>query len=103
MKTVLAISVGSLIVIAGCTRWNILKGPEQNKSEPPGKAPPVAALVGYLDNNSSRIDTVRSTDLDMTCSVGSQSFGVRGKMIAKKNKNFLLAADVFGAREVDLG
>jgi hypothetical protein len=103
MKTVLAISVGSLIVIAGCTRWNILKGPDNNKSEPPGKAPSVAQLVDYLNDNSGRIQTVRSTDVDMTCSVGSQRFGVQGKMIAQKPRNFLLGADVFGAREVDLG
>jgi hypothetical protein len=103
MKKNLTISVASLLLIAGGTRWNILKGPESNKSEPPGKAPSVEAIVGYLNSNSSRIHTVRSTDLDMTCSVGAQSFGVRGKMIAQKPRNFLLAADVFGAREVDLG
>jgi hypothetical protein len=103
MKSILAISVGSLVIMAGCTRWNILKGPENTKPEPVGRAPSVAQLVAYLNNNSARIHTIKSTDLDMTCSVGLQSFGVRGKMIAQKPRNFLLAADVFGAREVDLG
>jgi len=103
MKYVVALSLGSFLLAAGCTRWNILKGPDNSKSEPPGKAPSIAQLVGYLNDNSGRVDTIRSTELDMTCSVGLQSFGVRGKMIAQKKHNFLMAADVFGSREVDLG
>jgi hypothetical protein len=102
MKHVLALSLGTLVLAAGCTRWGILKGPDTPKGDP-SKAPSVAALVKYLDENSSRMQTVRSTDLDMTCSMGLQSFGVRGKMIAQKPRNFLMAADVFGSREVDLG
>jgi hypothetical protein len=111
MKQLLAMSVGSLLLIAGCTRWNMLKGPDNSKNEPVGQAPPIAKLVEYLDDNSSRMNAIRCTDLDMTCSVGSQRFGVRGKMIAQKpppqalpaHFNFLMAADVFGSREVDLG
>jgi hypothetical protein len=103
MKQLLAMLVGSLLLVAGCTRWNMLKGPDNTKNEPVGKAPSVPDLVDYLNNNSSRMNSFRCTELDMSCIVGSQRYGVRGRMVAQKPRNFLMAADMIGAREVDLG
>src|SRR5947209_19677253 len=103
MRQVLAVVVLSLALVAGCTRWNILKSPEVGGKTDLGPTPSVAHLVAYLDENSSRMYTMRCTDLDMTCSLNIQSFGVRGRMLAQKPRNFLMAADVFGGREVDLG
>jgi hypothetical protein len=91
-----------LLALTGCTRWGMLK-PEQNTAPPPGSTPSVVAIVKYLDDNAARIQTVRSTDLDITCSLGLQSFGLRGKMIAQKPRNFLMGADSLGKRMVDLG
>ncbi len=101
MKYAAAITWVGLLLASGCTRWNILHGPE--KSRAPGPGPSPAARSRSSHDNSGRIQTLRCTDLDMTCWSGLQSFGLRGKMIAQKPRNFLLGADLFGNREVDLG
>lgn len=103
MKKILALTVVSLLLAAGCTRWNMLNPQTNNPAPTPGNAPSVAALVKYLNDNSGRVQTLRCDELDITCSVNSQSFGLRGKMIAQKPKNFLMGADSLGKRMVDLG
>jgi hypothetical protein len=102
MKKVLAMTAVSLIVAAGCTRWNMLN-PQPNPPPTAGNTPSVAALVKYLNDNSGRIQTMRCDELDMTCSVGVQSFGLRGQMIAQRPKNFLMGAKSLGKSMVDLG
>jgi hypothetical protein len=102
MKKILALTLGGLVLAVGCTRWNMLN-PQTNPAPTPGNTPSVAAVVKYLNENSSRIKTLRCDELDMTCSVGLQSFGLRGKMIAQQPKNFLMGADSLGKRMVDLG
>lgn len=96
--------LGVLALALGCTntRFNFIKGPEQ-KAPPPSGYPTAPALVGYLNDNASRLQTIRSVDLDLTCSVGMQSFGLRGKMISQSPRNFLMSADTLGNRVVDLG
>jgi hypothetical protein len=94
--------VTGLLTLTGCTRWNMLKGPERKTPIPPN-APSVAALVDYLNNNSQRVQTLRCMELDLTCTADSQSVGLRGKMIAQKPRNFLMGADSLGKRMVDLG
>jgi hypothetical protein len=103
MKHILAaLTVGILVAFAGCTRWNFLK-PDAKTTPPPTSTPSVAQLVGYLDENSGLIQTVRCTDLNMTCWAGRQSVGVNGRMIAQKPRNFLMGANSLGKTMVDIG
>src|SRR5262245_48386276 len=96
-------AVATLALIAGCTRWSFLnKGPE-TKPAPVGETPPVSAFVDYLNDNARRIDTVRCTEIDVTCSQGFQSFGLRGKMVAQKPRNFAMSSDLFGKSAVEVG
>lgn len=80
---------------------NLVRGPENTK--PPGEVPTVASLVNYLNDNAGRVKSLRVGELDLTCTQGLQSFGLRGKMIAEKQRNFRMSADSFGNRVVDLG
>jgi hypothetical protein len=93
-----------LATIAGCTRWNFLnKGPEPKPPPVAGEAPPVSAYLDYLNDNARRIDTVRCTEIDVTCSQGFQSFGLRGKMVAQKPHNFSMTSDFIGKSAVEVG
>lgn len=102
MRTVFGVLALTVGLTVGCTRLPFLKGPEPR---PPvsGETPPVAAIVNYLDENSRRIQTVRCMDVDLTCSKGLQSFGLRGKMMTQKPRNFLMSCDLLGNRAVDVG
>jgi hypothetical protein len=91
------------LLFLGCnnTRWNFVKGPERTPTS--DKLPPVLDVVAYLNDNSSRLRTIRCAHLDLTCSVGTQSFGLRGKMVSQSPRSFLMSADSLGKTVVDLG
>lgn len=98
--------VGLLLTVAaaGCssTRWGFVKN-DTPKPAVAGDVPSVAALVDYLNNNANRMDSLHVEHLDMTCTHGSQSFGVSGHMVTQKPRNFRLGAKAVGNPVVDLG
>jgi hypothetical protein len=77
--------------------------PEKKQAKDGLKTPSISQLVDYLNDNARRIHVVRFKDIEMTCSVGLQQFGIRGKMIAQPPRGFLMTIDVFGKREIDIG
>jgi hypothetical protein len=64
--------------------------------------PPVDKLVAYLNENSSRIQSVHYTDVALTASQGA-SIKLHADMMVQKPRNFRLMADLGGAPMVDLG
>jgi hypothetical protein len=93
-------------LLGGCnsTRWNWLH-PEQN-NKPAGAAAAnisAASLVDYLKDNAGRIRSVQVDSVDITCKVGLQSFGLRGRLMTEKPRNFRMTGKIIGNDAVDLG
>lgn len=103
-RGMIIVNLAMLCGLAGCnlTRWPLLRGPERSP-QPTGETPSVAALVNYLNDNADRVRTLRCEDLDLTCSQGSQSIGLRGKMVMQRPRGLRMSADSLGNRIVDLG
>jgi hypothetical protein len=100
-----------ILATTGCesTRWNFLKrDPANDVAAKPGATPTVVNLVGYLNENSRRVQSVRFDDLsvDVTQNAGSfnsQTFSLPGTLFAEKPRNFRLKASVLGKDEADIG
>lgn len=92
-----------VLALAGCSSLRMGSVVRPENSKPPGDLPSVSALVNYLNDNAGRIQSVRVAELDLTCTQNLQSFGLRGKMMAQKPRNFRMSADSLGNRVVDLG
>jgi hypothetical protein len=91
--------------LIGCEtfRWGLFRPKDEEPTgPPPGGIPTAAALVDYLNDTSRRVESLRCTDIDITASMG-QTFSVRGQMMAKRNRNFILAASALGSPVVELG
>src|SRR5262245_50884426 len=98
------IGLGCLLLVVGCdhTRWNLFNPPAPQQPVP-AKIPSTEQLVAYLNENASRIDTLKCDNLSLTCYSGIQSFGLVGKLMAEKPRNLRLRADVGGSNVVDMG
>ena len=98
------LAIGLLLLgpLVGCETLSIFN-PKPPEAPMPTTTPSVESLVGYLNDNANRIQSIRCTDVDITASRGIQSFGLRGKMMAMKSRNFYLSATAFGSPAVDLG
>src|SRR5207253_1607563 len=96
------IGLGCLLLALGCdqTRFNIFKGMDP---PPPTKPPTTEQVVAYLNENASRIQTVRSDELWLTVHQGLQSGGLKGKMMVEKPRGLRLVADMAGSSVVDMG
>jgi len=99
-------SVGMVLLalLAGCTntRWGFLnkdKAPDVAVGPPPTKE----ALVAYLNDNASRLQSVRADDLDITVHAGAVPVGLRGRMVTQKPRGFRMSGDALGQQMVDLG
>src|SRR5436853_2358677 len=78
-------------------------GPAAAAPQPPGGIPSTDALVEYLNLNSSRIQSLRCTEVDVEASQGLQSFNLRAKLMTSKPRNFLMRATAAGMPVVDVG
>lgn len=94
----------AILLLTGCesTRWNWLKpgGDVAAKNHAPAN---VKAVVEYLNDNARRVQTVRVDDMSIDASLGSQSIGLQGRMLAEKPRNFRMKATLLGKDEVDIG
>src|SRR6185369_6430485 len=90
----------------GCasTNWNWFK-PSGNGDTPskPGANPTVNGLIAYLNENASRVQSLRVTDMSIDAKMGSQSVGLQGMLLAEKPRNFRMKATFLGKEEVDVG
>jgi hypothetical protein len=100
--------LGLMLVVAttGCesTRWNWLKkegpGPDVVK---PGAPSSTSGLIAYLNDNASRVKTVRFDDVSVDAVMGSQPFGLRGRIYAEQPRSFRMKVTALGKEEVDIG
>jgi hypothetical protein len=95
-------------VLAGCanTRWGFLnrdKEPDVVLGPPPSKE----AVVAYLNENASRLQSVRADDVDITVHAGAAGavvpIGLRGNLMTQKPRAFRLAGSFAAKQMVDLG
>jgi hypothetical protein len=96
-------TLAAVTLLSGCnsTKMNLFRGREEVQA--PATAPDAAALVNYLNDNADRVQSVRCDSLDLQCSQGIRSIGLRGRMVCQKPRNFRMSAEVFGKPEMDIG
>src|ERR1019366_4246541 len=86
------ICLGFLAIAAtGCesTRWNWLKREPTNDVVAKGGANPTTkGLVDYLNNNASRVRTLKVDDLDVDANFDKQPINLRGRILAEKPRSF---------------
>ena len=106
-RIVSGLGFGALLVLAGCNTFGFVRPDLQSRNEGgPADMPSKGALVKYLNENSSMVQTVRCDDLTLMCSAGLgivQKMDLQGKMMCQRPRNFRMNADYFGKTEVDLG
>jgi hypothetical protein len=65
--------------------------------------PSAAELVSSLNDNARRVQILECRDVDLDCTKGWESVGLRAVMICQKPKNFRMSAKVMGNTAVDMG
>jgi hypothetical protein len=90
------------LLLPGCvTQW-------LNPRPPADRGLPVEAMTAEkvvisLNDNARQIQSLRSTNMDITTTVGLQSFNTRGLMVFQKPRNFRLNVSALGKQEADIG
>lgn len=101
------LSLGLLIALtSGCasTNWNWFKPTGGGDSAAKGAASPtVQGLVDYLNENASRVRSIRVDDMSVDATLGSQSIALNGRLMVEKPRNFRMKATFLGKEEVDIG
>ena len=100
--------LGLILVVTttGCesTRWNWLKKePTNDVAAKPGANASAASLIAYLNDNASRVKTLRFDDLSIDATMGTQNIGLHGRIYAEKPRSFRMKVTAFGKDEVDIG
>ena len=111
MRPLVTIAGISLLALAaGCTssRWGFINRPKDVPVQ--GEPPTKEAIVAYLNDNASRIQTFRSDELNMTVHAGALPVLLSGKLMtqqsrdaSQKPRDFRMSGDFAGNRMVDLG
>jgi hypothetical protein len=101
------ICLGFLAAAAtGCesTNWSWLKRDTSRETAGKGTAPAhVQGLVDYLNENASRVKTLRVDDLAVDATLDNQPIGLRGRIFAEKPRNLRMKVTFGGKDEVDVG
>lgn len=100
--TLVGLVVLALLPGCGTTRFGWLKSSDRN-TPPPGEVPSVAKLIDYLNDNANRVRSITCEDVALTCSLGSQSVGLTGRIDAEKSRNFRMKGKAVGKEIVDIG
>ncbi|MBI1832789.1 MAG: hypothetical protein HYR84_15210 [Planctomycetes bacterium] len=106
MVSLRMICLGLLAIgAAGCesTTWNWLKRDTARDTGKPGTTVTAKALVDYLNDNASRMQSVRYEEVGIEAVFENQPFGLRGRIYAEKPKNFRMKVTALGKDEVDIG
>jgi len=101
----IALVLGTLLLAAGCTTFPHLRKNQGQPAATPAstEVPTKEAILGYLNDNAARVQSLRCKELDMDARQGLQSVGLRGQVVCQKPRNFRMSASVLGKQEVDLG
>jgi hypothetical protein len=91
------------LLLSGCTLFGPYhSGGTLPKELPP--PPPKEALIGYLNDNAGRIQSVNCPTMHIDATSGIESIGgIKGMLVCEKGRNFRLGAFAMGAQEVDVG
>ncbi|MFN4257966.1 MAG: hypothetical protein ACK4RK_01615 [Gemmataceae bacterium] len=101
-----SIGLSVVLVMTGCHQWLHNRHPHnggQGTASWSHEAPTAASLVGYLQENSRRLNTVDCRSLDVEARQGTQQVGLTGWMVCQKPRDFRMMAKVLGNPAVDVG
>jgi hypothetical protein len=98
--TPVGLGLAALTLLFGCNHTPIVR----DSTPPPAsdKLPEASALVNYLNQNATRVQTVRAK-IDMDCKANGQSIALGGQMACQKPRDFRLKGNVLGQPAVDIG
>lgn len=96
--------VGALLGAVGCSdsKWAIFRN-NRDETRGLGANPTTTQLVDYLNLNSQKLQSIECPYLDLDIRQGFNQFGMRGKMVCDKPRNFRLIAEVAQKTEADIG
>src|ERR1700680_1201062 len=95
----LGLTLAALTLLPGCNsmKWNLFrKDGGNNDYRASTEAPTKEALVNYLNDNADRVKSIQCNHLDLQCSQGLRTFGLKGHMVCQKPRDFRMSAEVFG-------
>lgn len=99
------VCVGCLCLATGCQNWLVRKdsqGAVPSARMTSGAATP-QELVGYLNDNARKLQTLECRELDLQASQANQPIGLMGQMVVQQPRSFRMHAMVAGTNMVDLG
>lgn len=100
----LGLGVATVAVLAGCHNFpNKGTSQQQAAAQLPAQTPDATALIAYLNDNASRIQSIDCRELDMTCQQRLQRVGMHGWLVCQKPRNFRMGASLLGKQAVDMG
>src|SRR5262249_55442599 len=101
----LELALGGLLLLTGCNSFPMSRGTAtQPAPRTPTAVPSKEDIIGYLNDNAGRVQSVRCKDLDISVRQGIQAFGgLRGQVVCAKPRSFRMGAKVMGKDEVDIG
>lgn len=100
----LGLGLGALLLVGGCNTFPMTRGTHAPPAaRVPAETPSKEAVLAYLNDNASRVQSLRCKELDLDARQGVQSVGLRGQVVCQKPRSFRLGANVLGRQEVDLG
>ena len=103
-----ALCFSAVLLAASCadSKWAFIRN-NRTEAQVPAEIPKAPDLVNYLNQNAQRIESIECPYLDLDIKQGSglavQQWGMRGKMVCEKPRNFRLVAEVLGKYEADIG
>jgi hypothetical protein len=106
MRAILScVGLGAVLLLVGCKTWGFAH--DRGNPPPPPRAnaetPDAATLVGYLNDNARRLQSVESPDVFITARGGEMKGGLTGKLSCQKPRSLRLQAIFMGSQAVDLG
>src|SRR5262249_46306749 len=101
----LELALGGLLLLTGCNSFPMSRGTAtQPAPRTPTAVPSKEDIIGYLNDNGGRVQSVRCKDRDISVRQGIQAFGgLRGQVVCAKPRSFRMGAKVMGKDEVDIG
>jgi hypothetical protein len=105
MRRAAALGLGTLLLAVACTpRMQFLRKDRPERDDVLTPPPTAEQIVAYLNDNSSRLQSLRCQDLELTVKQGlAPGIGLHGQLMCQQPRNFRLSASSVIKTEVDLG
>jgi hypothetical protein len=89
----------------GCNLFpvHINRDPAPKTKDTPGRGPDAAALVEYLNDNASRVQSIQCDSLAVDAKQNGRAIGLSGSLVFQKPKNLRVRLDLLGKPAADLG